>query len=289
MARKNGGLGGMNRRFTTGLAGILALCLGTSAGQGAKPFADFTFKTVKPPAKGTQKLITIQISPDTPTSAVPAAPLIAPSAAPKAGGPFVQTMDAWFWDKISPRLDAAAPGRFGQALDVLARTPQATLPAAPAIDMLHRLVADYGTDILVATLGKAISPALVLALIAVEREKTPLRLSGPAQAADLMRPAPDISADFKPTDPADPAQNINAGVAHLDRLLRRFGNDPILALAAYQAGPAAITANIGVPPFAETRDFVPRVLVAFQVAKTLCITPPQLYSDGCVFLFEDPK
>jgi len=275
----------MNRRFTTGLAGILVVCLGLSAGQAAEPFADFTFKTVKPPAKGTQKLITIQISPDTQPTTLPGAT----TPPPKSGGPVVQTMDAWFWDKISPRLDAAAPGRFGQALDVLAATPRAALPAAPALDGLHRLVADYGTDILVATLGKAVSPALVLALIAVEREKTPLRLSGPAQAADLMHPAPDISADFKPTDPADPAQNINAGVAHLERLLRRFANDPILALAAYQAGPAAITANNGVPPFAETRDFVPRVLVAFQVAKTLCITPPQLYSDGCVFLFEDPK
>jgi len=38
-----------------------------------------------------------------------------------------------------------------------------------------------------------------------------------------------------------------------------------------------------VPPYAETRDYVPKVLAAFQVAKGLCMTPPQLMSDGCVF------
>jgi len=41
--------------------------------------------------------------------------------------------------------------------------------------------------------------------------------------------------------------------------------------------------NDGVPPFAETRDFVPKVLAAFKVARGLCMTPPDLISDGCVF------
>ena len=38
-----------------------------------------------------------------------------------------------------------------------------------------------------------------------------------------------------------------------------------------------------VPPYAETRDYVPKVLAAFQVAKGLCQTPPELITDGCVF------
>lgn len=41
--------------------------------------------------------------------------------------------------------------------------------------------------------------------------------------------------------------------------------------------------NDGVPPYAETRDYVPKVLAAFQVASGLCLTPPELVTDPCVF------
>jgi soluble lytic murein transglycosylase-like protein len=80
-----------------------------------------------------------------------------------------------------------------------------------------------------------------------------------------------------------PSESIRGGVAYLDWLLARFGGDPILALAAYNAGEGAIDSNGGVPPYAETRAYVPKVLAAWTVARGLCQTPPELASDGCVF------
>jgi len=65
--------------------------------------------------------------------------------------------------------------------------------------------------------------------------------------------------------------------------MEHFDNDPILALAGYNAGEGAVRQNAGVPPYAETRDYVPKVLAAWTVARGLCKTPPELVSDGCVF------
>lgn len=99
----------------------------------------------------------------------------------------------------------------------------------------------------------------------------------------LMQLMPATASRFGVTDVNIPAQNISGGVAYLDWLMGEFGNDPVLVLAAYNAGVGAVRKNNGVPPYSETRDYVPKVLAAFQVARGLCMTPPQLATDGCVF------
>jgi soluble lytic murein transglycosylase-like protein len=61
-------------------------------------------------------------------------------------------------------------------------------------------------------------------------------------------------------DPADPVQNVMGGARYLRYLLDRFGNDLELALAGYNAGPAAVQRYRGIPPYRETRSYVRQVI-----------------------------
>ncbi len=126
------------------------------------------------------------------------------------------------------------------------------------------------------------SPALVLAVIGIESAGNPTAISS-AGATGLMQLIPATASRFGVKDSTDPAQNIKGGVAYLDFLMTLFNRDPVLVLAAYNAGEGAVAANNGVPPYAETRDYVPKVLAAWTVAQGLCMTPPELVSDPCVF------
>jgi hypothetical protein len=98
-----------------------------------------------------------------------------------------------------------------------------------------------------------------------------------------MQLIPDTAKRFGVTDPMDPAQSIRGGVAYLDWLMGNFNRDPIMVIAAYNAGEGAVSSSQGVPPYAETRDYVPKVLAAWRVAQGLCATPPMLVTDPCVF------
>lgn len=126
------------------------------------------------------------------------------------------------------------------------------------------------------------SPALVLAVIAVESAGKVDAVSG-AGAQGLMQLMPATAERFGVEDSLIPAENILGGVKYLNWLMDEFDRDPILVLAGYNAGEGSVRTYEGVPPFEETRDYVPKVLAAFQVARGLCQTPPELITDGCVF------
>jgi soluble lytic murein transglycosylase-like protein len=138
----------------------------------------------------------------------------------------------------------------------------------------------HGAQILQATIGSRVSPALALAVISVESGGKPAAVSQKG-AQGLMQLMPDTAERFGVTDRLSPAENIKGGVAYLDWLMEEFGNDAVLALAGYNAGENAVKSHEGVPPFAETRDYVPKVLAAYEVARSLCKTPPVLITDAC--------
>jgi soluble lytic murein transglycosylase-like protein len=176
----------------------------------------------------------------------------------------------------------AADGRFPLALAALSEGPDGTRVDAPRLQAMQVLAQTWGTEILKATVGTKVSPALVLAVISVESGGNTTAASG-AGAQGLMQLIPATAARFGVSDALDATQNIKGGVAYLDWLMGNFNRDPLMVIAAYNAGEGAVTANGGVPPYAETRDYVPKVLAAWQVAQGLCMTPPELVTDPCVF------
>lgn len=267
--------------FAWGLAAFLAASLGTTAlaqTQNPSAFRDFTFKRVKPPAPGsTAPRINIQIEPQAAAVARPAAP-----ASPAAEGAAVASRYSWFWDVVSPELAQSGPGRLEPALIQIANARADQQIAAPRLTDLLDIARQHRVELLMNTVGTTVSPALVLAVIAVESSGRADAVSG-AGAVGLMQLIPATATRFGVVDSLNAGQNIKGGVAYLDWLLREFDNDPIMALAGYNAGEGAVRRHGGVPPYAETRDYVPKVLAAFAVARNLCKTPPQLISDGCVF------
>jgi soluble lytic murein transglycosylase-like protein len=81
-----------------------------------------------------------------------------------------------------------------------------------------------------------------------------------AGAQGLTQLMPATAASLGVTDVHDPAQSIDGGAHYLRMQLDRFGGDYTKALAAYNAGPGAVERFGGVPPYAETRNYVTNVL-----------------------------
>ena len=100
---------------------------------------------------------------------------------------------------------------------------------------------------------------LVASVIEAESGFNPWALS-PAGAQGLMQVMPSTPGYPEETGAYDPSINIDLGTRYLRHLLRRFDGDLVLALAAYNAGPAAVERFEGVPPYRETRRYVSRVL-----------------------------
>ena len=256
---------------------VLAATLGMGAAWAEPPpFPEFSAKRVKPPGADAKKRITVQIAPQ-----APAAPSEPAGSAPQPRAPGAETL-AWFWQDVSPSLDAKGPGRLEPALVRLANPPSGQGVSAPRLQDLQTIANAYGRDILLSTVGTRVSPALALAVIAIESAGR-VDAQSSVGAQGLMQLMPATAERFGVADSFAPDDNIKGGVAFLDFLMEKFDNDVILVLAGYNAGENAVLKNNGVPDYAETRAYVPKVLQAFQTAKGLCLTPPQLVTDGCVF------
>ena len=258
-------------------------------GQTESPYA--TFKRIKVTDATTGPKINIQIDPETQALALtpqegseePIIPDLAlVGAQPKASA----DLQEWFWTDIGTSLSKASGDRMLDASIQMSKAPVGFYQ--PRAQHLNEIVQKYGAHILGATISTKVSPALVLAVIGVESSGRSDAVSS-AGAHGLMQLIPETAKRFGVKDSTDPAQNIAGGVAYLDWLLNEFKGDPLLALAAYNAGENAVKKNGGVPAYSETRHYVPKVVAAWQVARNLCATPPMLVSEPCVFRIQAHK
>ena len=104
-----------------------------------------------------------------------------------------------------------------------------------------------------------LEPWLVLAIMATESNFNPWAKS-PADAHGLMQLIPGTAARFNVRNIMDPSQNIRGGMAYLRWLMAYYEGDIALVAAAYNAGEGAVERYRGVPPYAETRNYVRKIL-----------------------------
>ena len=86
-------------------------------------------------------------------------------------------------------------------------------------------------------------------------------------AQGLMQLMPATAAQLGVTDPFDPKANVEAGTAHLSALLDKYHDDPVRALAAYNAGAHRVKQYNGVPPYHETHAYIAKIVRDFNAKK----------------------
>lgn len=137
---------------------------------------------------------------------------------------------------------------------VLASSPSADAALAPTPLLAGRPYSDL-IDTIAAAEG--IDARLIHAVVQVESGYQP-RARSPKGAMGLMQLMPGTARDYGVRNAYDPRSNLEAGVRHLKGLLRHF--DLSDALAAYNAGEAAVRRFGGIPPYRETQEYVARIL-----------------------------
>jgi soluble lytic murein transglycosylase-like protein len=130
----------------------------------------------------------------------------------------------------------------------------------------------YDAAIAQAAARNGIEPALLHGLIQQESGFDPNAHSS-SGALGLTQLMPGTASSLGVSDPLDPTQSIEGGARYLSKMLAKFGGNTADALAAYNAGPGAVSRYGGVPPYSETQEYVNKVLgYAAAYSRTLPAT-----------------
>jgi soluble lytic murein transglycosylase-like protein len=138
---------------------------------------------------------------------------------------------------------------------VSSRAPEAPVEIATSEETVTR-IDEY---IAAAAERHGVPEELIVAMIAIESRFDTHAVSRRG-ARGLMQLMPATAAALGVRDSFDPEENIDGGVREVRRLMKRFGNNLPLVLAAYNAGEQAVIQHGGIPPYRETRNYVARVI-----------------------------
>jgi hypothetical protein len=128
--------------------------------------------------------------------------------------------------------------------------------AGPFKPEIEALITKYAAQ-------NGLSLQLVRAVVQAESSGNPRCISS-AGAKGLMQLMPEELRVYGVSDPFDPEQNIAAGTRHLATLMKSYNNNVPLALAAYNAGSGAVRKYGGVPPYAETQQYIRRITAMLE-------------------------
>ena len=163
----------------------------------------------------------------------------------------------------TPKVKAVAPA-VARAPRAPSARPATSRSATPQPATQAPAGLPFASQVAAAAAAHQLPEALLHAVIRTESNYNPVAISGRG-AIGLMQLMPDTARELGVTDPWDPAANIHGGARYLKSLLQMFDNDLHLALAAYNAGPGAVLRQgRAIPPYAETRQYVPRVIERFR-------------------------
>lgn len=153
-------------------------------------------------------------------------------------------------DEMPEEVIPVAPVAPAVAVAQSAKAVHAPLDGRPFADLIETVALKHGVD-----------PELVHAVVEAESNYRVDARSG-VGARGLMQVMPSTAKDFGIKNLYDPQNNLEAGVQYLKFLLARF--DLKRAIAAYNAGPAAVRKYKGIPPYRETQQYVKKVMKNFQ-------------------------
>ena len=155
--------------------------------------------------------------------------------------------------------------------DLIDIEPEDRFPAPPPANV--DFGARYANLIHASAQKHGVDASLIAHVIAAESNFDPKAVSR-KRALGLMQLLPETALRYAVANVFDPAQNIDGGTHYLKDLLAKYSGDVKLALAAYNAGPAAVDLSGGkIPPLRETLDYVPRVLWIYSRLRELARTP----------------
>ncbi|MEM8697791.1 MAG: lytic transglycosylase domain-containing protein [Pseudomonadota bacterium] len=176
---------------------------------------------------------------------------------------------AWFWREISPKAAAPATRRWGDAVRLVETARAKGRSVFHAGPRVKRIIGRWEPILGREAKARNLPLPLLIAVVAVESGGNPGAIS-PAGAGGLMQLMPQTARRFGVANRLVPDQNVRGGAEYLRWLLDRYRGDAVLALAGYNAGEGAVDKYGGVPPYRETRDYVPKVAAAYAAARRWC-------------------